>query len=102
MYLTATQDMLIPHRRVDYSTVSIAAIINTRLHRKYAFHTSVRAFGVAGKVVFEFFGEGINSVLDFQHAQYQFLVASADWQPFAAQLYFCSAECLDLVFCHDI
>jgi len=58
MYLTATQYILISHRRVAYSTVSIAAMIDNCLHRIYAFHTSLPAFGVAGEVVFEFFGEG--------------------------------------------
>jgi hypothetical protein len=56
MYLTVAQFNLIAHRGAAYSTVTIAAMIDNHLHRKYAFHTSVPAFGVAGEVVFECFG----------------------------------------------
>jgi hypothetical protein len=48
MYLTAAKYISIPRRRVAYSTVGIAAMIDNRLDRKYAFHVSVPAFGVAG------------------------------------------------------
>jgi hypothetical protein len=58
MYLTVTQYILILHRRKTYSTVAVAAMMDNRLHRKYAFHASVPAFGVAGEGVFEFFTEG--------------------------------------------
>jgi hypothetical protein len=58
MYLTATQYILIPRRRIVFSTDNIVVIIDNRLQCKYVFHTSLPAFGTAGDVVFEFFGEG--------------------------------------------
>jgi hypothetical protein len=70
--------MSIPHRRAAYSTVSIPAMTDNRLHRIYAFRRSILAFGVAGEVVLEWFGGGIGCVLDFQRSLHQFFVASAD------------------------